>query len=694
MRKLILIFSCMVLIKTIHGQKRIIADQDKHLFAKSDTLPQRQLQEVVISSNPVGRMLSVEPVIQEVYGKAFLQNVAAQNIAEAAQWMNGLQSQNNCNVCNTTDIRINGLDGAYSMVLIDGMPLVGGLSTVYALSVIPSSIIEQVEVQKGAASVQYGSEAIAGVINIQTIAPDRSRKILVDASLQSNAQTQFNITGSLPFKNWRMLTNVMVNAPGRVFDKNMDGFADQALQQRWSVFQKWVFEKNKQTIFTGTWRLMDETRWGGQMDFKPSLKGSDLIYGEWIHTQRFEGLLAARWGKQTDFNLAFNTHQQQSFYGTTSFVANQQTMLMQLRWHWGQRKVKWLAGLPLRWTRYDDETVATYDMDKGNVPMVTWLPGVWMQYNNQLNKQLELQLGGRIDYSNQHGFIATPGLAVKWQPKHAGEWRFNWGTGFRVVNVFTEEHAALSGSRTVVLQEDLRPERSFSAQVNWCQSFRWLNGVTDLDITLFYTRFKDKVQADYLANPQEIRFQNIAGSLKTRGISINANWMHGSGLRVNSGCTWMLAGQTLLDESGVKVWQPQLFAPNFSAVQTLGYRFKKQDLSVDINCRITGPMHMPIYPQDFRPERSPWTCMTNLQLRKKMNEQWQLQLSINNLLNQIPKFALLHADDPFNLPGGLYFDAGGLPNLNTNPNGYQFDTAYSYAPMRGLNAELRLRFKW
>jgi hypothetical protein len=86
--------------------------------------------------------------------------------------------------------------------------------------------------------------------------------------------------------------------------------------------------------------------------------------------------------------------------------------------------------------------------------------------------------------------------------------------------------------------------------------------------------------------------------------------------------------------------------------------------------------------------------MTNLQLRKKMNEQWQLQLSINNLLNQIPKFALLHADDPFNLPGGLYFDAGGLPNLNTNPNGYQFDTAYSYAPMRGLNAELRVRFKW
>ena len=71
-------------------------------------------------------------------------------------------------MCNTGDIHINGLEGPYTLVLIDGMPIVSGLGTVYGLSGIPNSLIEQIEIVKGPASSLYGSEAVGGLINIIT----------------------------------------------------------------------------------------------------------------------------------------------------------------------------------------------------------------------------------------------------------------------------------------------------------------------------------------------------------------------------------------------------------------------------------------------------------------------------------------------------------------------------------------------
>ena len=94
--------------------------------------------------------------------------------------MNGVRPQLNCSVCNTGDIHINGLEGPYTMVLIDGMPIVSGLSTVYGLTGIPQSMIDRVEIVKGPASTLYGSEAVGGLINIITKSPETAPRISAD----------------------------------------------------------------------------------------------------------------------------------------------------------------------------------------------------------------------------------------------------------------------------------------------------------------------------------------------------------------------------------------------------------------------------------------------------------------------------------------------------------------------------------
>src|SRR5690606_7969964 len=118
---------------------------------------------------PVLRSESLVPV--EVYTSTFFKKNPTANVFEAMQIVNGVRPQVNCSVCNTGGIHINGLEGPYTFVLIYGMPIVSGLSTVYGLSGIPNSLIERVEVVKGPASSLYGSEAVGGLINIITKSP-------------------------------------------------------------------------------------------------------------------------------------------------------------------------------------------------------------------------------------------------------------------------------------------------------------------------------------------------------------------------------------------------------------------------------------------------------------------------------------------------------------------------------------------
>ena len=149
------------------------------------------LDEVVVSGTlkPVSRMETPVPV--EVYTPAFLKKNPTSNIFEAMQNVNGVRPQLNCSICNTGDIHINGLEGPYTMVTIDGMPIVRSLSTVYGLSGIPNSLIERVEVVKGPASSLYGSAAVGGLINIITKKPHSAP--LFSADIFSTSWLENNI---------------------------------------------------------------------------------------------------------------------------------------------------------------------------------------------------------------------------------------------------------------------------------------------------------------------------------------------------------------------------------------------------------------------------------------------------------------------------------------------------------------------
>ena len=153
-------------------KKNIIVKKNENTIVDFElSTIENQLNEVVVSGTlkAVKRLESAVPV--EVYSPIFFKKNPTASIYEALQNVNGVRPQLNCGVCNTGDIHINGLEGPYTLVLIDGMPIVSSLSTVYGLSGIPNSLVERIEIVKGPASSLYGSEAVGGLINIITKNP-------------------------------------------------------------------------------------------------------------------------------------------------------------------------------------------------------------------------------------------------------------------------------------------------------------------------------------------------------------------------------------------------------------------------------------------------------------------------------------------------------------------------------------------
>jgi outer membrane receptor for ferrienterochelin and colicins len=137
------------------------------------------------------------------------------------------------------------------------------------------------------------------------------------------------------------------------------------------------------------------------------------------------------------------------------------------------------------------------------------------------------------------------------------------------------------------------------------------------------------------------------------------------------------------NEDGKPENNPQVYAPKWSGTYSFSYPIKKWATYFDLTGTFTGPMRLPVFPNDFRPEYSPWYSLLNLQVTKKFNH-IELYVSGKNLLNFIPDNPILHPDDPFDRPGGRYWLANGDPNPVTNPNGFTFDPSYNYAPMQGF----------
>jgi outer membrane receptor for ferrienterochelin and colicins len=617
-------------------------------------------QEVVVTGTMRETYVKDSPVKVDVVSTERLeQGQTSSNLMDLIASVGGLTTQLNCGVCGTNAIRVNGVEGTNTAVLIDGMPIMGALASVYGLNGISPSIIDQVEVIKGAQSTLYGTQALGGVVNIITKNPANTPTATADVYAKSTREGSVNLSASPEVGRVKGFVSGNVLRMENYIDDNGDGFADVAKRSRASFFGKGTLTgKGGEQRLNVAAKLYGENRTGGPPNFTDDLLGSNQVYGESIYTQRGELLTEFRppgLDERLQVSGAFTYHDQDSYYGTEHYVGTQRIAFGQVTWNQPvTESLRILGGVSARYDVYDDNTPATTESER------RFVPGVFGQGELSLG-DVTLLGGLRFDHHDEHGVVTAPRLSAKYAPSELTTVRASAGTGFRVVNVFTEDHAALTGSREVVFEEELAPERSRSVTASVEQILPFGTNPLTVSVDGFYTRFSNKIIPNYDRDPGLIVYENLDGFSVTRGFSVGLDQSF-TALPISYS-----AGVTLSDvytEDGGER-QAVMYAPDFTGSLGLSYSIRSIGANVEYAGSLTGPKRMPdLYVDDYVRDRwSPTFTTHDLKITKEfLNVNGpagvgvDAYFSVENLFDYTQGTPLVGQNDPFGRKDNKVFD--------------------------------------
>lgn len=665
-------------------QAEIAVDSGKTIEIKTALTPlSARFKEIVITGTlkEVSKLQSVTPV--DVYTAKYFERNPATNLHDALANVNGVFPDVDNGVSNTTDVQINGLEGNYTMFVIDGVPAMNGLAGNYTLSALPMAMLDKIEIVKGASSTLFGSEAIAGVINIKTINPATSPALTVNTYFDTKLNTNLDITATAKLKKVSAVFAVSGLVNDYKWDIDNNNFTDVPLTNRVNFYNKWCFTRPENKVAFIYARYLFEDRFGGQMDMKPKWRGSDQYYGEAITTHQWQtGFQYQFPGKEKFLLLAdFSEHRQQAYFGPNHFKGLQRTGFTQLTW---SKKTdaynELLLGASYRINYYTDNTSLSDINNTGS--NFNHIGGAFIEDEITMHKLHKLLVGVRFDYSSLNGPVFTPRLNYKWNSRNDQNIiRIGLGTGYRVPNLMNEGFAALNGSRQVLVAEPLKPELALNANANYTRVQPITGGLFNIDASVFYTYFFNLVNPDYNEDPALIVYSNSKGGAMASGFSMQTDFTFNYPLKIGVGFTYTNVFEIDEDDNGNKVKEVPLHVPPFVANFYLSYNFPAPQLSIDWTGNLVSPMLLSTVPNDFRPTHSSWHTIQNIQLTKKFNNGLQVYIGVKNLFNFIQKDPILRPFDPFNRNTAV-----------DNPNNYRFDTTYGFTNTEGIKGFIGLRY--
>lgn len=449
------------------------------------------LDQVVISASRSGQLRHTAPVIVSVTSSKDLKATQSISLSEGLNFQPGLRMETNCQNCGYSQVRMNGLDGAYSQILIDSRPVFSALNGVYGLDQIPANSIERIEVVRGGGSALYGSNAIAGTINIITKVPSENNFEVAGnfAVLHSGSiDKALTLNGTILLEDFQGGLNVYgMNRDRNSYDHNGDGYTEITKLKNNTMGFKTFLQPNKRSEVKVDFHAIQEFRRGGNhLNLKPfesditeqiesEVIGGGLTYEAYTPSKnfRYSGYATAQFSQNDNFYGGKAETYQESLKGYGNSLDH--TYVLGGQGTYKQEKF------------LDAPTTLTFGAEFKNNLMKDRKPGynaridqnlnilgIYAQQEWQATKKLKVLGGARADYHNaaDENFVFNPRLNLLYSPNDQIQFRTSYAKGFRAPQVFTEDiHARIAAGEIslVRLAENLESEtsHSFLASVEW-----------------------------------------------------------------------------------------------------------------------------------------------------------------------------------------------------------------------------------
>ena len=513
-------------------------------------------QVVVTASKTETRRRESPSLVNVVSGKTFL-NIGACSLADGLDFQPGVRVENDCQNCGFTQVRINGLDGHYSQILMNSRPVFSALTGVYGLEQIPANMIERVEVMRGGGSALFGSSAVGGTINIITRDP------LTNSANLSHTLTSIGPSGSLDNNTTVNASVVTDNNKAGAFiygqsryrdgyDHNDDGFTEVAQLKSQTLGARSFFRTSDNSKLTVEYHNTHEYRRGGDQLNLPAhmamiaeqvdhnIHAGEATLDLWLRDRR-DHLSVFAATQATRRQSYYGSDMDPNAYGRTSDVVatagSQWTHPIDRLLFMPSELV---AGLEYSFNRLHDVTIG-YDHD---VLQKVNIYSAYLQ-NEWRDERWGFLVGARVDkHSLIHNAIISPRLNLRFNPSENLNFRASYSTGFRSPQAYDEDfHVAIVGGERVVtvLAPGLKQESSQSVSLSADMYHRFGNVQTNLLVEGFFTDLSDVFALRQLdepdANGNAVLERYNGSGARVMGLNLEAKAIFSSHFDVQGGVT-------------------------------------------------------------------------------------------------------------------------------------------------------------
>ncbi|MGB0404524.1 MAG: TonB-dependent receptor, partial [Salibacteraceae bacterium] len=443
-------------------------------------------------------------VIVNVMNKQHLENISANSFSDGIKYSPGIRTETNCQNCGFSQVRINGLPGSYSQILVDGRATFSALNSIYGLDQIPVEMVEKIEVVKGGGSALYGSSAIAGTINIITAEPIKNSLSVKAESGLINGQSLDNVlgvSGSYVSSNFNKgITFFGAYRNRESYDHNADGFSELPKTKNLGGGFRGFIKTGKFGKLNVEFHALDEYRRGGNLlalepheadiaeELKSNVIGGGLSYDLFTKSRQSKFNIYSSI-QSTQMDNYYGAGKDVNGYGETSDLSTV-TGVQYNNSHIGLWKSKsnLVAGAEYKTDLMKDEKPG-YNL---YVNQDLRTAGFYAQYESYFAARFKVSLGGRYDWfnlGNEGNF--SPRINMMYSLNDAVRIRGGYARGFRIPQIFSEDvHVELVGGeiQAIQLAKNLSPELSdsYTISLDWDKSIK--KGVMEIVLEGFYTQ--------------------------------------------------------------------------------------------------------------------------------------------------------------------------------------------------------------
>ena len=515
------------------------------------------MDDVVVSASRSETTRRKAPALVNVLDRKIFDNTNSACLAQGLSFQPGVRVEDDCQNCGFMQVRINGLDGHYSQILVDSHPVFSALSGVYGLEQIPASMIDRVEVMRGGGSALFGSSAIGGTINIITKDPDRnSAEVGHTITAIGNSSSYDNVTSA----NASLVTDsrkagLYVYGQNRHrsgYDHDGDGFTEIPQLQSQSLGLRSFFKTSAYSRITLQYNTVMEYRRGGDLLKQPpheafvaeqtdhAIDGGSLSF-DISSADRSNHFNAYASFQNTARKSYYGSKQDLDAYGTTHDL----TLAAGMQYVHAFRKLLFMPSELTLGTEYSYDDLSDrsigYDI---RTDQAVHIVGAYLQ-NEWKTRKWSLLIGGRLDKHNlvDHA-IFSPRANVRFNPSESVNLRVSYAGGYRAPQAFDEDmHIAIVGGKRVRIRlaDDLKEERSHSVSLSADLYHTFGRVQTNLLVEGFYTRLDDVFalrDIEDTADGGKIKERYNGSGATVRGLNAEGRAVFTRWFELQAGVTW------------------------------------------------------------------------------------------------------------------------------------------------------------